>query len=549
MADNFLDTVDIELENPNFLSQMEKLYEQVRDYDESVSARDIAVELERILESSDLKSGNEELYKTYQTLILKYRFAAMPVLKGENVKDLVGNNLAFGLELQEYDLKRYLDNFLLTLSDDFKVASYLTELEKAIESNQEDLSSLGQLGNLSSVSALVNVYNQETKQGSQDKEARRALDLSTFITKNDAVKKLDQKGQERVRKILDFYDWIKYAKAAPEPELDPEIASALKSVQKNAGKIVHEILEAEKALESTSSKTTPQATPVPSPPVSREPVQEKKAPAPPPVREERQQAVPRPSTPPPQGKLISKEHVDAVTASREAVAQLEKTSEIAHRASSQSLSQAIVNAGQEKTPEGEMRVGQKPGSDLRHHQTQTKKPVSKKSGFVPRPVEAAVKIPPSKPMSMAEGVGEILKNRPTPEIQKAKPLPDNVVNLSKKTPLNVSKITNPEDLSKISFSDVNSMGFDIGLNAIGQKVEQLAQEKSIPKNLVINNFYKSPLYETYVNMGVAVMNDKGGDQKAAFEKVLGNYKSARKDYLTRDQFLAVHALKKKMQQD
>ena len=50
-------------------------------------------------------------------------------------------------------------------------------------------------------------------------------------------------------------------------------------------------------------------------------------------------------------------------------------------------------------------------------------------------------------------------------------------------------------------------------------------------------------------MGVAVMNDKSGDQKAAFEKILKNYQSAGRDYLTREQFLAVHALKKRMQKD
>ena len=123
------------------------------------------------------------------------------------------------------------------------------------------------------------------------------------------------------------------------------------------------------------------------------------------------------------------------------------------------------------------------------------------------------------------------------------------MDLQKKILLNISAISNPEDLGKISLSDVQDVGFDKGLGQILEKVKQLAREKSIPSNLLVNNFYKSPFYNTYVNMGVAVMNDKSGDQKAAFEKILKNYQSAGRDYLTREQFLAVHALKKRMQKD
>jgi hypothetical protein len=49
-------------------------------------------------------------------------------------------------------------------------------------------------------------------------------------------------------------------------------------------------------------------------------------------------------------------------------------------------------------------------------------------------------------------------------------------------------------------------------------------------------------------MAVAVMNDAGSDQKAAFEKVQKNYETAKKDFLTREQFLALNRFKKDLSQ-
>jgi len=456
------------------------------------------------LVSKALDAGmDQEMFDKYSGLLNVLKANCLWVMGINDVNSFFASSILTVLSFEDIDFKQKLKNLFATYGKDAEEKKRLCdELNKSLMSNEQILGK-NQIEQRSKnlVSATVKNWLSEYDTQTGIGKKREQIDRATFGSQNANASRLDAKDRNVLMKILEIYDY-------------------LKSLSGSTPAIVGSASPADVKKE--------QATAV-----------------------NRQYQTPTPKSPPTQGgqgKIMSRETVDAVTASPESMEQLQKTSRMAYRASAQSLSQAIVNAGQEKSPEGEMRIGQKRGGEEGNKFIQDKKPVPEKSMPAPQPLATVAKTPDPTPKSVAEGVGEILKKRAVPEYKQEKSQPANVINLSKKIPLNIARITNPEDLSKIGFSDVNSIGFDGGLNAIGQKVEQLSREQSIPKNLVLNNFYKSPLYETYVNMGVAVMNDKGRDQKAAFEKVLDNYKKAGQDYLTRDQFLAVHALKKKLQQ-
>ena len=471
---------------------------------------------------SALVNPSAEVNDFYYEAILKLKFASLPLQdEAEQIK-LLSNSLVFAVH-KDIDLKERLSFIFFPYYYGSEDGVKLNTLVSAMENNTEMVGS-------QTVKNWIISYKNSVKV-----QIARAVGISTFIAQDEQVKGLSQEDVGVIRAILSVYDWLKND-AVPKGALTLDLAKIA-----SEGKQMPQV---PRPPMPTSYKSMDTEDSIEASPKSES------------VKKDQGYAVARPSASSPAqsksnnvtpGKIMSRETVDAVTASPESVAQLQKTSRMAYRASAQSLSQAIVNAGQEKSPEGEMRVGQKRGDDFGNRFILDRKSVPEKSTPAPQPSATAMKTPDPAPKSVAEGVGEILKKRAVPEYKQEKSQPANVINLSKKIPLNIARITNPEDLSKIGFSDVNSIGFNGGLNAIGQKVEQLSREQSIPKNLVLNNFYKSPLYETYVNMGVAVMNDKGGDQKAAFEKVLDNYKKAGQDYLTRDQFLAVHALKKKLQ--
>ena len=113
--------------------------------------------------------------------------------------------------------------------------------------------------------------------------------------------------------------------------------------------------------------------------------------------------------------------------------------------------------------------------------------------------------------------------------------------------MDFSRITQIADLQKISLSDLSS-GFDQGLTSIKALVSNLAVQNKLPVKQVLNYFYRSPLYNLYVAMAVAVMNDAASDQTTAFEKVQKNYQAAKKEFLTREQFLSLNRFKKELAQ-
>jgi len=192
--------------------------------------------------------------------------------------------------------------------------------------------------------------------------------------------------------------------------------------------------------------------------------------------------------------------------SPEHVENLRKVNDEAFYSDTKSLSRSIADAGGEDSEESGMRKGQ---SDQQMESVTTKK-------------EESTQNAPAKGM-LAPGV----------------------VDLKRKVPMEISQISGPGELSKIDLNDLGS-DFEAGIEKVKSKIAALAQEKNLPAQVLLNHFAQSPLYKLYTSMGVAVMNDNSGDQKAAFEKVRSNYEAAGKPFLTREQFLAVHKLKKEL---
>src|SRR3989344_2698988 len=152
--------------------------------------------------------------------------------------------------------------------------------------------------------------------------------------------------------------------------------------------------------------------------------------------------------------------------------------------------------------------------------------------------------PPASPPKPQDQIASLLKNYPLPQASVPQ---GGIVDLSKRPPMDFSRITQIADLQKISLSDLSS-GFDQGLTSIKALVSNLAVQNKLPVKQVLNFFYRSPLYNLYVAMAVAVMNDAASDQTTAFEKVQKNYQAAKKEFLTREQFLSLNRFKKELAQ-
>lgn len=225
-----------------------------------------------------------------------------------------------------------------------------------------------------------------------------------------------------------------------------------------------------------------------------------------------------------------------------------------------SLSHALANADQEGLPEsGNIRSGaQTPRLSKEKSAPKAAVPSQPKPGLParpdlqPRPAPLAAParpnqktdLPPNLPVAApalsADRVGPAERS----DMSSAFP---GIVDLSKRPVLNIKFLTAPEQLQKIDLADADGVLFESNLGEIKQKIADLSREYQLPASRVAENFYRSPLYQLFMSMGVAVMNDNSSpDQRAAFEKVAGNYKLAGKPYLSREQFLSLSRLKKEI---
>lgn len=206
-----------------------------------------------------------------------------------------------------------------------------------------------------------------------------------------------------------------------------------------------------------------------------------------------------------------------------------------------SLSHALANADQGLTTSGNIRTGTEvPPAPHRKEVPPAPTPVAPVLRSPSPPAPAA----PKPPMDL----GKLPQNPPAaPPIRPEPAVPAGVIDLSRRPVLDIASVTTPEQLTKIGLPEADGVYFSEKLSQIKQKIRDLSAEYQLPVSKVAENFYRSPLFQLFMNMGVAVMNDNTSpDQKTAFEKVVGNYKAARKDALSREQFLALSRLKKEI---
>lgn len=203
-----------------------------------------------------------------------------------------------------------------------------------------------------------------------------------------------------------------------------------------------------------------------------------------------------------------------------------------------SLSHAIANADLSDLPEqGKIRAGSQIPSLVKSPPAPPAAGAgvaqSERAGLSPNARPVASSLPPNLPLASGKTYSE--------------PGAFGVIDLSRRQPVSIISITTPEGLAKIELADIGGQNFDGKLAEIKQKIKDLAREYQMPVSGVAGNFYRSPLYQLFTAIGVAVMNDNtASDQKAAFEKVVGTYRQANKPALTREQFLSLSRFKKEL---
>lgn len=401
--------------------------------------------------------------------------------------------------------------------DDQAIDKYRREILTAVADNEEVIGGLP-------FAKWIGLYNEHVGK----KEDRTRVDEIQFVSQSREAKSLSEKDRNLLLTALGIYDWLRFPRladiqniSAPVPKKSPTITippqRPVPQPQQQTPFHKPSINPSSVSRPETTSRPAPKKMDFlkPKAPVSvssfkKEPESPKK---PAPKNQEFKKDLLKPSVTVSDVK-IPNHPVKKFPTPPSVMKKPESTVSNVH-----SLSQAIANAGDSNEEHGNIQVGKKI-PDL-----------AKKKNIPPSPKKTE-HIPPARPLTA-----------PSP-----KPGRQPAVDFSKQRGVDITGISNPQELKKVSFSDLQKTGFNEGVDVLKARIQELAKNNNQPVARIAKNFFESPVYKIYVNIGTAVMQDQSGNQAAAFEKIINNYKSVGKEYLNREQFLAINRLRKELKQ-
>lgn len=104
----------------------------------------------------------------------------------------------------------------------------------------------------------------------------------------------------------------------------------------------------------------------------------------------------------------------------------------------------------------------------------------------------------------------------------------------------------PEDFSKITVQHLHGADFPGELKKIYDSMQVIAKKSSIYE--VVEKFEKSPLYRTYIEMGIELLNDPALDRDLAYANVIKNMQAKGGSVMSKQEFEQFADFRKKIEQ-
>ena len=134
-----------------------------------------------------------------------------------------------------------------TITTGPEIGDFIYSVIAGIEESKETLGS-AQLDTLSGkLEPLVGSWVLEYNRAFPSSQERGAFELVSFVTKNSNAQKLSSEEKNLLKKLLNFYDWLKFPKEYTDEEfaeLPSETQKKLKYFQTHAKEIIDELVKA-----------------------------------------------------------------------------------------------------------------------------------------------------------------------------------------------------------------------------------------------------------------------------------------------------------------
>lgn len=104
----------------------------------------------------------------------------------------------------------------------------------------------------------------------------------------------------------------------------------------------------------------------------------------------------------------------------------------------------------------------------------------------------------------------------------------------------------PEDFAKLEPKNIHAANPNVELQTILSYMAEIGKKNKIYD--VINNFEKSLLYRTYLNIGIALLNDAAADRDQAYANIINILQKNNQQWLSKEEFEAFADFRKSLDQ-
>jgi len=203
---------ETQLNNKNFLKEIEMKSRDFIDYDQFREAYDLAKTLEQSINKvKGFKEKSYELYRSYQEIIIKLKWIGLPIMTEGMAIDYFQNHFTKIFSIPDYDfdnLWRKLGSILLIIMNFTERDKFKKKLTWALLNNQEKITSRELMINNQrrppTVGNWLLDYNSNLGTGVVDN-----LKRVQYFSGNNNIKVLPEQEKARVKTLLDLYERLK----------------------------------------------------------------------------------------------------------------------------------------------------------------------------------------------------------------------------------------------------------------------------------------------------------------------------------------------------
>jgi hypothetical protein len=196
----------IDLNSPKILEAFKWRVNQAVLFDSLQIARQIILNLPEMLVATPVVSPEDQF--TYQDILIKAKFIALPLLHEKEIVELIQNNFIQIFDLPDYDLWKKIKTKLITLSQFEDRDSFKKELKEALLKNEQVLTIENLILGGKSVKGTVKNWLTDYHQvlGTEKVEA---LKLYQYLVSGENTKKLSVQSKKNLDYLLKFYEKLK----------------------------------------------------------------------------------------------------------------------------------------------------------------------------------------------------------------------------------------------------------------------------------------------------------------------------------------------------